>query len=150
MSQRLRSAAAAASEIPHNQRAISMEWPDAAHDSFVGLPVEHRVAALYVILAVGAVGVLMALRRWLSSVAAPAAAAPPGPPVNVQLIPFDQALAAVRAELRAQLNGSLVRIEDKLDALEARVDARHAENQREFGLLHGRLDAQWDGRERRQ
>ena len=123
-----------------------MEWPDAAHDSFVGLPVEHRVVALYVILAVGAVGVLMALRRWLSSVAAPAAAAPPGPPVNVQLIPFDQALAAVRGELRAQL----VRIEDKLDALEARVDARQAENQREFGLLHGRLGGrEWDGRERR-
>lgn len=117
-----------------------MEWPDAAHDAFSGLPEIHRVAALYVILAVGAVGVLMALRRWLASTAGLAPPEIPGPPVNVQLIPFDQALAAVRGELRAQLNGSLARIEDKLDALEARVDARHAENQREFGLLHGRLE----------
>lgn len=117
-----------------------MEWPDAAHDSFVGLPVEHRVAALYVILAVGAVGVLMALRRWLASTAVRAPPDIPGPPVNVQLIPFDQALAAVRGELRAQLNGSLVRIEEKLDALEEKVEERHAENQRELGLITGRLE----------
>lgn len=118
-----------------------MEWPDAAHDAFNVLPVEHRVAALYVILAVGAAAVLMALRRWLASTATPAPPEIPGPPVNVQLIPFDQAVAAMRSELRAQINGSLVRIEDKLDALEARVDTRHAENQRELGLITGRLEA---------
>lgn len=125
-----------------------MEWPDAAHDSFVGLPVEHRVVALYVILAVGAVGVLMALRRWLSSVAAPAAAAPPGPPVNVQLIPFDQAVAAVRSELERKINGGLDRIERavasmdaKLDRLDEKVEDRHAENQREIGEIVGKLEA---------
>lgn len=59
--------------------------------------------------------------------------------------------------LDRKINGGLVRIETavkaidgRLDALEADVAARHAENQREFGLLHGRLGAQWDGRERRE
>ena len=118
-----------------------MEWPDAAHDAFSGLPEIHRVAGFYVMLAVGAVGVLMALRRWLASTAAPAPPDIPGPPVHVQLIPFDQALAAVRGELQTQLNGSLKRIEKKLDDLEEKVGERHAENQHELGLITGRLEA---------
>lgn len=128
-----------------------MEWPDAAHDAFSELPAAHRVVALYVLLVVGGIAVLMVLRKWLAGMpGGPSMPDIPGPPVNVQLIPFDQAVAAMRSELRAQINGSLVRIEEKLDALEVKVDERHAENQREFGLLHGRLGGrEWDGRERR-
>jgi len=41
--------------------------------------------------------------------------------------------------LDRKINGGLDRILSKLEALEDKVDARHAENQREFGLIHGRL-----------
>lgn len=41
--------------------------------------------------------------------------------------------------LDRKINGGLDRIIAKLDALEEKVDARHAENQREFGLIHGQL-----------
>lgn len=41
--------------------------------------------------------------------------------------------------LESKINGGLDRIMAKLEMLEDKVDARHAENQREFGLLHGRL-----------
>ena len=41
--------------------------------------------------------------------------------------------------LDRKINGGLDRIMQKLDDLEDKVDKRHAENQREFGLLHGQL-----------
>ena len=41
--------------------------------------------------------------------------------------------------LDRKINGGLERIIAKLDALEEKVDERHADNQREFGLLHGQL-----------
>lgn len=43
--------------------------------------------------------------------------------------------------LDKKINGGLDRIIQKLDDLEDKVDKRHAENQREFGLLHGQLAA---------
>lgn len=133
-----------------------MEWPDAAHDAFSGLPEIHRVAGFYVILAVGAVGVLMALRKWLGSEAAPPQA-PPVPPINVQLIPFDQAVAAMRRELKEQINGSLVRLErsgeqrsEKIDRLDEKLDG-HSERLAllEQRLVHIEERDRWDGRERR-
>lgn len=128
-----------------------MEWPDAAHDFFVGLPVEHRVVALYVILAVGAVGVLMALRRWLSSTAAPtqqlAAAAPSGPSL-------EQMTQALNAAIDRKFNGSPTRIERLVEALSAKVD-RLDEKVDGQGERLARVEewqiarAQWDGNERR-
>lgn len=41
--------------------------------------------------------------------------------------------------LDRKINGGLDRIMAKLDALEDKVEQRHAENQREFGQLQGQL-----------
>ena len=41
--------------------------------------------------------------------------------------------------LDRKINGGLDRIMAKLDALEEKVDERHAENQHRFGLLQGQL-----------
>jgi len=44
--------------------------------------------------------------------------------------------------LDRKINGGLDRIIAKLEALEDKVDERHAENQHRFGLLQGQLAAQ--------
>ena len=56
-----------------------------------------------------------------------------------------QVRAITEQALDRKINGGLDRIIAKLDALEDKVDIRHAENQREFGLIHGQLS----GRARR-
>jgi hypothetical protein len=48
--------------------------------------------------------------------------------------------------LDRKINGGLDRIIAKLEALEDKVDERHAENQHRFGLLQGQLAARPRGR----
>ena len=132
-----------------------MEWPDAAHDAFVGLPPEHRIAALYVILAVGAAAVLMWWRKWLGGVAVPAAVATTSPSL-------EQVTQAVGAAIDREFNGGPARMEAMLQA----VDRRLVELTTKMDRLDEKVDGQgerlarveerqaargdWDGRERRQ
>lgn len=52
--------------------------------------------------------------------------------------------------LDRKINGGLDRIMAKLTDLEHKVDERHAENQREFGMIHGHIWAvRGDGRPNR-
>ena len=101
-------------------------WPGVADHALGRLSPEHLSVGWYALLLVAVAVAVIAGRHLVARLLGPSMA---------------QIEDAAAAGVRRAINGSLVRIEAKIDKLEERVDERHAENLDHMAEIRGLMSA---------